>query len=471
MSSKLKFHLLAIVFLLGFSSLSFELIVLRQLINFVGSNALITSVVMTVVLLFLSLGYYIGSTISLCKYALRKHIQTLFVAVMFAYVLACPYYLMHLYFYAFYLLQFKTVLWFVGIYSVLFLSMPSVALGFITSVFGRFIHHFNKNYTGRFMAVDTIGSVVGSLGTTLVLMPFIGLNGTIFFLVLVNVLALLLILKLKDIKFYVIPSLAAMCLALILNSEVYMTGQNTLKLDNAISRIEIEDADEQNGIFLSKLMKINGSFSSKISQHEDLQFGYINFINRIFINNLPQNEPADILVIGAGGFTVGLNDTFHHYTFLDIEKNLQKISEEYFLNKPLGENKKFIVRDGYLFLLNDKQKYDLIVVDVYSAVKSIPMNFTTVNFFKLVKARLKENGIMLANIITDPSFKDKFSKRIDNTLHQALGNTLSRTFVEDYNPYKDNEVNVLYVYHNTTPDEGIYTLNKNTSFYDKSLIK
>ena len=53
MTAGLKYTLLAVVFLLGYTSMSFELLVLRQLINFVGSNTLITSVVITFILLFL----------------------------------------------------------------------------------------------------------------------------------------------------------------------------------------------------------------------------------------------------------------------------------------------------------------------------------------------------------------------------------------------------------------------------------
>ena len=63
MTAGLKYTLLAVVFLLGYTSMSFELLVLRQLINFVGSNTLITSVVITFILLFLSVGYYIGSVV------------------------------------------------------------------------------------------------------------------------------------------------------------------------------------------------------------------------------------------------------------------------------------------------------------------------------------------------------------------------------------------------------------------------
>ena len=72
MTAKLKYTLLAVVFILGYTSLSFELIVLRQLINFVGSNTLITSIVITFILLFLSVGYYIGSVARLAGRPVRQ---------------------------------------------------------------------------------------------------------------------------------------------------------------------------------------------------------------------------------------------------------------------------------------------------------------------------------------------------------------------------------------------------------------
>ena len=185
---------------------------------------------------------------------------------------------------------------------------------------------------------------------------------------------------------------------------------------------------------------------------------------------MPKDTPKNILVLGAGGFTIGIDDTFHQYTFLDIEKDLQNISEKHFLRKKLKKNKTFIVQDAYLFLINDKNAYDLILVDVYSSTKDIPMNFTTVDFFKLVKAHLKENGIMLANIITSANFSDDFSKRIDNTLRVALGNTLTRTVVQPFNPYKNELLNVVYAFYNIKQDDKIYTLNKNTSFYDSKMF-
>lgn len=109
MTAGLKYTLLAVVFLLGYTSMSFELLVLRQLINFVGSNTLITSVVITFILLFLSVGYYIGSVVrfagssnrcgSRMRYIpVRRIMESLAMILVVWYIIACSYYLIEIYF-------------------------------------------------------------------------------------------------------------------------------------------------------------------------------------------------------------------------------------------------------------------------------------------------------------------------------------------------------------------------------------
>ncbi len=461
MTNKLKYALLSIVFILGYASLSFELIILRQLINFVGSNTLITSIVITFILLFMSIGYYIGSTIKFNKNRIRNEILKMLVALTSIFLFASSYYLMSSYFILMNFLNIKSFLISVGLYCCIFIAVPSVFMGFITSAIGRIIHHYNVDYTGRFMAVDTFGSVFGSIATTLIFMPFLSVSITIVILIALTSFCLLIICNKKNIPVFSVLLILFTFFSYILNNEYIMTGKNYLVQDDAVSRIEIIPEDIIDNKPQSLLMTINSSLSSKISKNEDLMFDYIKFINNNFIHTLDKNNIHDILILGAGGFTIGLNDTKNKYTFVDVEKNLKTISEEKFLHQPLSKNKQFIYQDAYLFMLNDKNKYDIIIVDVYSAVHSIPLNFVTTNFFSMVKSHLKINGIMIANITTSPNFKNMFSKRIDNTLRSVFNNNLNRQVLH----YNYERANVEYIYYNYPPDNTIYTLNKSSAMY------
>lgn len=461
MTNRLKYALLAIVFILGYTSLSFELIILRQLINFVGSNTLITSIVITFILLFMTIGYYLGSTIKFKTNLVRNIMQKMVIFLTAIFIISCSYYLMEIFFNVMYLGGIQSFLWLVITYSTIFLAAPSLFMGFITSVIGRIIHRYDVNYTGRFMAVDTLGSVTGSIATTLVFMPLLSVSATIIILVILSSIALFLLSNKKQYKFCIILSVFFIIWVSAVNNEKFMTGEQTLVKDDAISRFEIVAEDIIDGDVKSYLMQINGSRSSKISKDKNLMFEYVNFINDNFINTLPKDKTHDILILGAGGFTIGIDDDKNNYTYLDVEKDLQTISEEKFLHEPLGKNKKFIVQDAYLYMINNKKTYDMIIIDVYSARQSIPLNFVTADFFRMVKKQLNTNGIMIANIITSPTFNSSFSRRIDNTLRAVFPQNLSRLPLW----YNAPTTNVEYVYHHLPEDNAIYTLNKSSAVY------
>ena len=60
MTNRIKHILLAAIFIGGFSSMSLELIVMRQLSGFVGSTAVTASIIIGCFMAFMALGYYHG---------------------------------------------------------------------------------------------------------------------------------------------------------------------------------------------------------------------------------------------------------------------------------------------------------------------------------------------------------------------------------------------------------------------------
>ena len=460
MTKKLKIVALFVVFILGYTNFSFELIILRQLVNFIGSNTLIISVIMSTILMFLSVGYYIGSIVKFSKYPIRKMICFTLLLLTMWYMFSCFYYSSNLFFFLISKIT-REHLVLVFAYSFLFLIIPSLGVGFLTSVLGRVLHHYNSDYTGRFMATDTIGSVIGSLVTTLLIMPFLGISYAVVLLIIMTAFLICLLGRKKDILLNtIIFILCSVCAFTIRYFESTAVNGILIK-DDAVSRLEIIQQDGGQSV----MMRINGQPASKISENSDLMFKYVNFINKNFIDNLNDDKVYQILVLGAGGFTIGLNDKKNQYTFLDIEKNLKKIAEEFFLPDPLSENKQFMAQDAYLYMINTKQQYDIIIVDVYSSLHNIPEHFVTVDFFKKIKDHLSKNGIMLANIITSPSFENKFAKRIDNTLRQVLPRFLSRQVIGNFNPYSADTHNIIYIFYNRKTDDNFYTIDKNSAMY------
>lgn len=457
--------LLLAIFIGGYSSLSLELIVLRQLSSFVGTTTITVSVVMGSFLAFMSWGYYKGAAENVSRRSLRRQAALGFLIIAGLIVLASSYILMDVYFMFFAAAGIRSNVVQTSLYSLAFLSYGPYLFGKITAMLSRYLHYRNPNYTGRIMAIDTVGSVLGSLLTTLLIMPFAGVNHTIVIAAAVTLTAVVL---LSGARYYV-PIAMILLSAFLFNQDKLLKDIYGIVENNAVSTIGIHNVDDG----ASKLMVVNGSMSSKVSEKHELNFAYINFINDNFIRTMPEGGKKDVLVVGAGGFTVGQDDVYNNYVYVDVDKSLKKITEDSFLMKKLEDNKQFVVQDANQFLKESKAKYDVIVLDTYSSRQYIPMELVTREYFERAKNALKEGGILVLNAIAMPNFGDDFAMNLDNTLRSVFTDNLHSQIIGDFNAWekKRRGRNIIYSYYKKANSGKVYTINKNPSFYDFKLEK
>lgn len=459
MTRKLRFWLIFLIFLNGYVSLSLELVVLRQLSFYVGSSAVITSIIMGIFLGFMSLGYFSGSSEKIGNSKIRNILCISFLIIAFMAFASSSFSLITEYFSYLYSKGITSSVIQTFIYSFLFLSIGPFLFGFNTTLLSRWLHKYNTNYTGSIMAWDTIGSVMGSLATTLILMPFIGVNYTVMLVVFLSLFAAVFTYR----KWWVLLiSLFIFAPTFYLNSSEFQRNKYGILVNNANSTITVSEMGRV------RVLNMNGLPMSIYDERSGYMAEYINYINENFIYNMPKNKKYKILVLGAGGFTAGLKDTFNDYTFVDIEHTLKDVSEKHFLKQKLTKNKKFILQDASQYLKNVDEKYDLILLDVYSNSYQIPEGLITAEFMERIKARIAPDGIIIMNMIVSTSFKNKYSKVFDNTFHTVFPYNTQRQVIGGYNPWKEGDIaNVLYIYYNIENDGRIYTINKTPVVYDR----
>jgi predicted membrane-bound spermidine synthase len=331
--------------------------------------------------------------------------------------------------------------------------------GFNTTLLSRCLHISDKNYTGNVMAVDTIGSVIASMVTTLILMPFFGVNNTIGLVMLMAVVCALVACRRWWGWLFGALLLVA---GGYLNSNHMMRDVFGVLVNNANSTISIQNVETM------RILDMNGLPMSMYDTKTGLGADYINYINTNYIYTLPTDRKYKILVLGAGGFTAGLQDTYHEYTFVDIEPTLKEVSEEHFLGQKLSPNKHFVVQDASQFLKNTNEKYDLILLDVYSNSYQIPAGLITAEFMSRIKSRVADNGVVLMNMISSAAFDDAYTRVFDNTFHSVFTHNTSRQIIGDFSPWNAESVtNIVYVYYHRENDGRIYTINKTPVIYDR----
>lgn len=477
-----KTGLLFLVILIeGYVVLAAELIAIRQLIPFVGSGTENVAIIISAVLLPLAIGYNRGGLAFKRIYAkakrsgkpapsVRKLLLKNILSSLGIFALGLSYLFIEMLFGFMSGMGLDNRLLQTAIYSLLFVVTPVYLLGqtvpLVSNYFSR--KHLSE-ITGRMLFFSTTGSFLGSVFSTIVLMMTIGVHNTV--IVTLGLLALLA--QMLNRKLLNVESL----LCLVLMTGIYITNNNAImdvmgvKSNNAYNIVTVGEVVNDGG----RVLSVNRSSSSYLPRDPEKGFAYVRYIQTHLIDTLGMDEkaPRDVLIIGAGGFTMGLNDKVNRYRFVDIDPALKKVSEEHFLPEKLSPNKEFIVASARAFVHNDKQLYDLIVIDTYSNYISVPLETVTREFLLDCKKRLKPNGTLVANVVSSADFRERFSVRYHNTFASVFP-VFTRQLVQPVNPYYEgNKVkslaNVLYIYFNREglDDSAIYSDDKNTYSFDR----
>jgi len=169
--------------------------------------------------------------------------------------------------------------------------------------------------------------------------------------------------------------------------------------DGLYSQITIEDILIQDR--KARALRLDRSYEGAVFlESDELPFEYTKYYVIYEIVN-PQAEKA--LFLGGGAYSTPRRlllsqNNIKRVDAVEIEPILYQLAQQYF---KLQEDPRLFnhIADGRRFLKETNENYDLIFADVYYSIYSIPIHFTTREFFSLTKSRLSENGIFLMNII------------------------------------------------------------------------
>lgn len=480
MTPRLYFTLLLIILMEGYVVLAYELIAMRLTIPYVGSGTDTIAIIIASVLMPLAFGYQaggqftprrLGDNIFRVREKLAKNVR---IASVFL-VVGISYIPVSIFFKTLMDMGINHRILLTSIYCAVFLVYPVYLLGQTIPLAS---HFFSKKrlpkVTGSILFVSTIGSFLGAVFSTVFLMSIIGVNYTaVFCLVLLGIILFLIGGKEKERN--IACAVGIIVAGLLMNNQSIMQSVSIVSF-NQYNVVRIFEDHEQTRYF-----SLNGNNSSRITI-DNKAHRYVEFINNHYINHTLEDKdraPMDILVIGAGGFTLGLNDTKNRYVYLDIDKELKPVAEEHFLKRPLGENIEFEALPARAYLSQRDETFDMIILDAYLGHGTFPEHLATRDFFLHTKSKLRPDGVLIMNFITSHMFQDSFSRNLDQTLRSVFP-YVSRQIIFSYETPEimdrydgmdktDDFANTLYIYHHLSDlDERptLYTDIKNPIFWD-----
>jgi spermidine synthase len=114
-------------------------------------------------------------------------------------------------------------------------------------------------------------------------------------------------------------------------------------------------------------------------------------------------EPKGALFVGGGGM-VGPRAYQETYASLDridvveIDAEVVRVAKEYFFFRP-SEKTHVTVGDARNFLVRSPLRWDVAVLDAYTAGGRIPFHLLTREFFEELRTHMTEEGVVLLNLI------------------------------------------------------------------------
>jgi spermidine synthase len=422
-------YLLVLVFVVGSASLGAEIAAARLLAPYFGASTVVWANTIGVVLVALSVGYWLGGRVAdrnpqlrgLCLLALCA--AALIAAIPFA---AKP-------FLSFSVDAFEDIsaFTFVGsLFGVLVLvAVPVILLGACSPYAIRLsvpdVEHAGT-VAGRLYAVSTAGSLAGTMLAALALIPFLGTQRT--FLAFAVALALVAAVGLG--WRYLAAPLALAAVAAIPVGTVKATDGGEVLHEVETEHQYARVVERPSGVRVLELNE-GQAVHSKLVPGSYLTGGvWDGYLALPFA--VLDRPPRRMAILGNAAGTVAR--AYGHYfprTQIDgveIDGELTDLGREYFDLE--NRRMRTYAEDARPFLERSEGGYDLIMVDAYRQ-PYIPFYLATREFFELVRDRLAPGGALVVNA-GHPEGNDDLEKVLGRTLADVFP-TVLRDPIEEEN--------------------------------------
>lgn len=394
--------LYGMVFVEGFSSLGAEIVALRRLVPHLGSAITVTAPTIGFFLLALALGYQAGGRVDrdfLVRVRRNFLVAATLIAIglagpvvdaLFAHVRPAP----------------LAYMLFVG----LVLCPVAWLLGQTVPVLTNLLRHERAGArSGAALYWSTLGSFLGSLSLSLLVMQWLGVSAAVF------ASALLLLVPVSLLSGKVRRQAAPLAVAAAaVACNLWLPQQ----IETAYASYRVE-AVQLAGMQDPRVFWINNSAASLIDGSEPPRYArYITRLRSILLDEM-QLRDKRILVLGAGGFTLSHREPHNHYLYVDIDPAVRELAEREFLGEPIVG--RFVAGDARRFVADTGERFDAVVVDAYSALTSVPAHLVTREFWQDTRRVLAPDGVLFANLILDDRLATPYARNLLATIQSVYG--------------------------------------------------
>jgi spermidine synthase len=426
----MRYGLFAIAFLTGFLLLMIEVLAQRVLAPLFGNTALVWSGVLTAFMVGMGLGYLNGGAWArAAPETVRRRLALLLLAAG-AVAWLIPLAGNRLLFTLSAALVTRLALLAA---SFLLFAPPSFLLAATAPLLVQLLSHYSPalpevgTVAGRFLAVSTIGSLLGALTTGFVLLPQWPLS-TLFHAAATALGVAAATLFLGQVR----PRHRAGGVLLLVGTTVVAASswRNHERLPAGVLW-------KSQNLYQQHLVLERGSrrylmLDNSVHGGVDLDSPGIELLPYLKATALaklltPTGVPQ-FLIIGGGTYRMArrlrASHPTAHITVVELDPQVTALARRFF-DFTDDEHTAVIHGDARGFLRRYGPPFDLIWLDAFTDYRVIPSHYLTREFFSALRRRLKPGGLFLANTVARTPPADR-----GDALFVGIGNTLGQVFPE-----------------------------------------
>ena len=407
----------AVVFVAGAGSLAIEICASRLLAPYFGNSTVVWANVIGLILIYLSVGYWVGGRVA-DRHASPRVLGLLLIAAA-AVIVVLPFVarpVLDLAVRGFEAVSAGAV---VGSFfaTIALFAVPVTLLGMVSPFAIRLALHdvaHAGTVSGRLYALSTGGSIVGTFVPALITIPAIGTQRTMLGAALLLGCAGVALLGWRAA---VVPAVAAGLLfvppgavksasGLLFEKESPYQYVRVVQTDDGRRELELNEGVSQQSVWRAGTVLTGGEWDMFL-----------------VVPPLLTHPVHDVLVIGSAGGTIPrAYARFYpdaHIDGVEIDPAVVEAARDY-MELDSIPNLHTYTEDGRGFLRTTAKRYDLIIVDAYRE-EYVPFYMATREFFSLVHAHLEPGGAVALNVAQTPE---------DHRLLESIGGTMATVFAQ-----------------------------------------
>lgn len=406
----MKYCLFLTVFATGAAVLMLELLGTRILSPFYGAGIYVWSSLISVTLVFLAVGYFIGGKLAdrwpritmLYLFILLAGLSLILLSMADSRVLATT--------------DALGPRWGALCSAFILFSLPLLFLGTIIPYAIKVKAKDLKDIgvtSGNLYAVSTVGSFAGAISTGFVLIPNFAIS-TVLNLIALLLFAVVVMGFIGSRKYYGLLLLPLLSVCFLLPQAGSSSAGNfkvIYRTESLYGRIMVLDRENL------RFLLINGAIQSRYDLNTgEFNLPYLRLMQKA-IKYHPQARSCLSLGLGGGGIDKRFRAAGIAVDNVELDPRVVEVVKEYF-----GFDGRLIVNDARSYIRRTAKRYDLVVFDVLNGYSVAP-HLLTQEAFAEIKAILSPKGILTVNTL---GFESHLTS--DDPYEKALYKTLKTVF-------------------------------------------